>query len=69
VPLDDIVVDEKMNYVEMPVAIRDTKVTYLRNKEIKQVLVQWQHRRGADLTWETEEEMREHYPFLFGKYI
>jgi hypothetical protein len=68
VPLDDIVVDEKMNYVETPVAIKDTKVKHLRNKEIRQVLVQWDHRKGSDLTWETEEEMRELYPSLFGKY-
>jgi hypothetical protein len=68
VPLGDIVVDEARNYVETPVEIRDTKVKHLRNKSIKQVLVQWRHRKGSDLTWEAEEEMREHYPFLFGKH-
>jgi hypothetical protein len=68
VPLGDIEVDERRNYVETPVEIKDTKVKHLRNKSIKQVLVQWRHRKGTDLTWEVEEEMREHYPFLFGKY-
>ncbi|XP_022019588.1 uncharacterized protein LOC110919630 [Helianthus annuus] len=67
VPLEDIEVDEKMNYIERPVAIKDSKIKTLRNKEIKQVLVQWQHRKGSDLTWEPEDEMRRFYPFLFGK--
>ncbi|XP_021999401.1 uncharacterized protein LOC110896245 [Helianthus annuus] len=66
VPLEDIEIDERMNYVERPVAIEDSKVKTLRNKEIKQVLVQWQHRKGSDLTWEPEDEMRKFYPSLFG---
>ncbi|KAM0005912.1 putative chromatin remodeling & transcriptional activation CHROMO-DOMAIN family [Helianthus debilis subsp. tardiflorus] len=64
VPLDDIEVDEKLNYVERPIAIKDSKVTHLRNKTIKQVLVQWQHRKGSDLTWELEDEMRKLYPIM-----
>ncbi|KAK1423394.1 hypothetical protein QVD17_18696 [Tagetes erecta] len=65
VPLNDIEVDEKLNYVEKPVAILDYKVKQLRNKEISQVKVQWKHRRGSDTTWEAEEEMRKYYPELF----
>src|ERR1044071_2229032 len=34
VPLEDIEVDDKLNYVEKPVAIRDSKVKWLRNKTI-----------------------------------
>ncbi|XP_022024032.1 uncharacterized protein LOC110924317 [Helianthus annuus] len=68
VPLDDIELDEKLNYVERPIAIKDSKVTHLRKKTIKQVLVQWQHWKGSDLTWELEDEMREHYSTLFGTY-
>ncbi|KAJ0812671.1 putative chromatin remodeling & transcriptional activation CHROMO-DOMAIN family [Helianthus annuus] len=66
VPLDDIELDEGLNYVERPIAIKDFKVKNLRNKAVKQVLVQWWHRKGSDLTWEAEDEMRKHYPFLFG---
>jgi hypothetical protein len=65
VPLNDIEVDEKLNYVEEPVAIIDKKEKQLRNKTIKQVKVQWRHRKGSEATWESEEEMREHYPHLF----
>ncbi|XP_035834062.1 uncharacterized protein LOC110881072 [Helianthus annuus] len=65
VPLDDIELDEGLNYVERPLAIKDVKVKNLRNKVVRQVLVQWQHRKGSEPTWEAEDEMRKHYPFLF----
>ncbi|KAD6795232.1 hypothetical protein E3N88_06128 [Mikania micrantha] len=65
VPLNDIEVDEKLNYIEEPVAIVDTKEKQLRNKVIKQVKVQWKHRKGSEATWETEDEMKRLYPHLF----
>ncbi|KAJ9539090.1 hypothetical protein OSB04_031823 [Centaurea solstitialis] len=65
IPLDDIQVDEGLNYVERPVAVIDRKVKRLRSKEIRIVKVQWQHRKGSEWTWEPEAEMREHYPELF----
>ncbi|KAK9053806.1 hypothetical protein SSX86_024880 [Deinandra increscens subsp. villosa] len=66
VPLEDLVIDDKLNYVETPIAILDHKVKKLRNKELSQVLVKWEHRKGSDLTWELEEDMRLYYPHLFG---
>ncbi|KAJ9558344.1 hypothetical protein OSB04_012958 [Centaurea solstitialis] len=65
IPLDDIQIDESLNYVERPVAVLDRKVRRLRNKEVGIVKVQWQHRKGSEWTWEPEAEMREHYPELF----
>ncbi|KAK1415100.1 hypothetical protein QVD17_30871 [Tagetes erecta] len=65
VSLNDIEVDEKLNYVEEPVAILDQKAKQLRNKVINQVKVQWKHRRGSEATWESENEMRTYYPHLF----
>ena len=65
VSLDDIQVDERLNYVERPVAILEKKKKILRNKEIPLVKVQWEHQRGSEWTWEPEAEMREHYPTLF----
>ncbi|KAD4586271.1 hypothetical protein E3N88_23872 [Mikania micrantha] len=52
VPMEDLVIDDKLNYIEKPVAIFDRKVKQLRNKTISQVMVQWQNRRGSDATWE-----------------
>ncbi|KAI3828266.1 hypothetical protein L1987_02364 [Smallanthus sonchifolius] len=65
VPLNDIELEERLNYVEKPVAILDWKEKRLQNKVIKQVKVQWQLRKGSEATWETEEEMRQSYPYLF----
>lgn len=48
--LEDIQVDVGLNYVERPVAIRDQKIKVLRNKEVPLVQVQWQHRKGSELT-------------------
>ena len=65
VPLEDIQVDVSLNYAERPMAIRDRKIKVLRNKEVPLVLVQWQHRKGSEMTWESESEMHEQHPELF----
>ncbi|KAD3640786.1 hypothetical protein E3N88_30009 [Mikania micrantha] len=65
VPLEDLEIDDKLNYVEKPIAILDRQVKQLRNKSLNQVKVQWKNRRGSDATWESEDEMRKFYPFLF----
>ncbi|GJU07535.1 putative nucleotidyltransferase, ribonuclease H [Tanacetum coccineum] len=62
VPLADIVVDEKLDYVEEPVEILDTMVKKLRRKEILLLKVRWKHRKGLDYTWEPEEELIKYYP-------
>ncbi|KAI3523665.1 hypothetical protein L1887_01962 [Cichorium endivia] len=58
-------IDERLNYVEQPVAILDRETKTLRNKTINLVKVQWRHRRGSEWTWKPEDEMRAHYPDLF----
>ncbi|XP_022032168.1 uncharacterized protein LOC110933247 [Helianthus annuus] len=63
---DDIEVDNSLNYAVQPIAILDRKAKSLRNKEINQVKVKWEHRKGAGTTWESEEEMQRLYPMLFG---
>ncbi|KAD4888554.1 hypothetical protein E3N88_20627 [Mikania micrantha] len=65
VPPEDIEIDDKLNYVERPVAILDRKVKQLRNKSLSQVKVQWKNRPGSEATWESENEMRKYYPLLF----
>ncbi|KAI3796222.1 hypothetical protein L1987_38888 [Smallanthus sonchifolius] len=65
VTLDDIEIDNSLNYIEEPVAILDRKEKRLRNKAIQLVKVQWKHRKGSEATWETETEMKESYPHLF----
>ncbi|KAJ9562865.1 hypothetical protein OSB04_008025 [Centaurea solstitialis] len=57
VPLEDIQIDEKLNYVEKPIALLEWKVKTLHKKEIKYVNVLWQYRKGSEWTWEPEVEM------------
>lgn len=63
--MDDIQVDESLNYVQKTVAILDRKTKTLRNKEVEIVKVHWQHCRGSKCTWEPKEEMKKNYPDLF----
>ncbi|KAI3515807.1 hypothetical protein L1887_14711 [Cichorium endivia] len=65
IPLAEIEVDEKLRYPEQPEKVIDRRVRQLRNKKIKMVKVLWRHHRGSEMTWETEDEMREKYPQLF----
>ncbi|KAI3780620.1 hypothetical protein L2E82_10605 [Cichorium intybus] len=66
IPLAEIEVDEKLRYPEQPERVLDRKIRQLRNKKISMVKVLWRHHKGSDMTWETESEMREKYPQLFG---
>ena len=61
----DIQVDNRINYIKRLVVILDRKTKTLRNKVVELVKVQWQH-SGLEWTWELEDEMREHYPELYG---
>ncbi|KAJ9553882.1 LOW QUALITY PROTEIN: hypothetical protein OSB04_017927 [Centaurea solstitialis] len=65
VPLEDIEVDERLNSAEKPIAVLEIKTKTLRNKEVRIVKVQWEHRKGSEWTWEPEEEMRRNHPELF----
>ncbi|KAI3827213.1 hypothetical protein L1987_01285 [Smallanthus sonchifolius] len=65
VPLEEIEVDDKLTYVEQPIKILDAKEKQLHHKTIKQVLLQWKHRKGSEMSWENEEEIRKSYPQLF----
>ncbi|XP_073127108.1 uncharacterized protein [Henckelia pumila] len=54
-----------LSYEETPVQILDRQVRKLRNKEIKMVKVLWRNQIVEEATWETEQDMRSHYPKLF----
>ncbi|KAJ9542270.1 hypothetical protein OSB04_028776 [Centaurea solstitialis] len=65
VSLDDIQVDDSLNYAKRPVSVLERKVKKLQNKEIGTVKVKWQHRNGSEWTREPEVEMQERHPELF----
>ena len=65
IPLADIQIDERLNYVEKTIAFTDRKWRTSRNKVVNLVKLQWQHRKGSEWAWEPEVEMRRDYPELF----
>ncbi|GJW13970.1 putative reverse transcriptase domain-containing protein [Tanacetum coccineum] len=50
IPLDEIHVDDKLNFIEEPVEIMDRKVKCLKQSRIPIVKVHWNSRRGTDYT-------------------
>ena len=54
-----------LDFSAQPVSILGSKVKLLRNREIRQVKVQWTHYGPKDATWELEDTLREAYPHLF----
>nr|GEU95148.1 hypothetical protein [Tanacetum cinerariifolium] len=65
VPLVDIVVDEKLGYVEEPVEILDTMVKKLRRIELLLFKARRKHRKGLDYTWKPEDELIKYYPAFY----
>nr|GFB73113.1 putative reverse transcriptase domain-containing protein [Tanacetum cinerariifolium] len=65
IPLDEIQVEDKLNFIEEPVEIMDRKVKRLKQSRILIVKVRWNSRRGLEFTWEREDEMQKKYPYLF----
>ncbi|GKA93677.1 hypothetical protein Tco_0815663, partial [Tanacetum coccineum] len=52
VPLDDIRVDVKLNFVEEPVEILEREFKKLKRSRIAIVKVWWNSKRGPEFTWE-----------------
>ncbi|GKE03578.1 hypothetical protein Tco_1395596, partial [Tanacetum coccineum] len=51
VPLDEIQVDAKLNFVEEPVEILEREFKKLKHSRIAIVKVQWNSKRGPEFTW------------------
>ncbi|GJZ49829.1 putative reverse transcriptase domain-containing protein [Tanacetum coccineum] len=65
VPLDEIKVDKRLRFVKEPVEIMDREIRKLKRRKIALVKVRWNSKRGPELTWEHEDQMRIKYPQLF----
>ncbi|GJV07875.1 putative reverse transcriptase domain-containing protein [Tanacetum coccineum] len=59
IPLDEIQVDDKLNFIEEPVEIMDREVKRLKQSRIPIV------KEGSEFTWEREDQMQKKYPHLF----
>ncbi|GKA44609.1 putative reverse transcriptase domain-containing protein [Tanacetum coccineum] len=65
VPLDEIRVDDKLNFMEEPVEILEREFKKLKRSRIAIVKVRWNSKRGPEFTWEREDQMKLKYPHLF----
>ncbi|GJR07690.1 hypothetical protein Tco_0790342 [Tanacetum coccineum] len=65
IPLDEIQVDDKLNFIKEPVEIMDREVKRLKQSRIPIVKVRWNSKRGPEFTWEREDQMQKKYPHLF----
>ncbi|GJZ12947.1 hypothetical protein Tco_0548177 [Tanacetum coccineum] len=58
VPLDEIRVDDKLNFVEEHVEIMDQEFKKLKRGRIAIVKVRWNSKRRPEFTWEREDWMK-----------
>ncbi|GKF32340.1 hypothetical protein Tco_0102138 [Tanacetum coccineum] len=65
VPLDEIRVDAKLNFVKESVEILKREFKKLKRSRISIVKVRWNSRCGPKFTWEPEDQMKLKYPHLF----
>ncbi|GKF48937.1 hypothetical protein Tco_0142188, partial [Tanacetum coccineum] len=58
IPLDEIHVDDKLNFIEELIEIIDREVKRLKQRRIPIVKVRWNSKRGPEYTWECEDQMQ-----------
>nr|GEV85002.1 putative reverse transcriptase domain-containing protein [Tanacetum cinerariifolium] len=63
--LEEIHVDDRLQFVEEPVEIIEWEIKRLKRSRIPLVKVHWNSRRGPEFTWEREDSFRKKYPHLF----
>ncbi|GJW55443.1 putative reverse transcriptase domain-containing protein [Tanacetum coccineum] len=65
IPMKELRLNDKLNFVEEPIEIMDHEVKQLRQSRIPIVKVRWNSKRGPEFTWEHEDQIRAKYPHLF----
>ena len=60
-----LTVREDLSYVKKLIEILDCRDQVLRNKAVPLVWVLWKNHMWEESTWEREDKIQEHYPFLF----
>ncbi|GKB83183.1 hypothetical protein Tco_0950078, partial [Tanacetum coccineum] len=65
IPMKELRLDDKLNFVEELVEIMDQEVKQLKQSRIPIIKVRWNSKRGPKFTWEREEQIRAKYPHLF----
>ncbi|GJV35204.1 hypothetical protein Tco_1407681 [Tanacetum coccineum] len=65
IPLDEIQIGDKLQFIEEPVEIIDREVKRLKQSCIPIVKVRWNSRRGPEFAWEREDQMQKKYHHFF----
>ncbi|GJU52387.1 hypothetical protein Tco_1226101 [Tanacetum coccineum] len=65
VPLEEIQVYAKLNFMEEPVKILEREFKKLKRSRIAIVDVRWNSKQGPEFTWEREDQMKLKYPHIF----
>ncbi|GJT81653.1 putative reverse transcriptase domain-containing protein [Tanacetum coccineum] len=65
IPMKELRLDDKLNFVEEPVEIMDREIKQLKQRRIPIVKVRWNSKRGPEFTWEREDQIRAKYSHLF----
>nr|GEY19411.1 putative reverse transcriptase domain-containing protein [Tanacetum cinerariifolium] len=65
IPMKELKLDDKLNFVEEPKEIMDQEVNQLRQSHIPIIKVRWNSKRRPKYTWEFEDEIRAKYPHMF----
>ncbi|GKB49700.1 reverse transcriptase domain-containing protein [Tanacetum coccineum] len=65
IPMKELRLHDKLNFMEEPIEIMDREVKKLRQSRISIVKVRWNSKRGPEFTWECEDQICAKYPHLF----
>nr|GEW63566.1 reverse transcriptase domain-containing protein [Tanacetum cinerariifolium] len=65
IPLDEIHIDDKLNFIKEPFEIMDREVKRLKQRRIPIMKVCWNSKRGPEFTWERKDQMKKKYSHLF----
>ncbi|GJW72935.1 putative reverse transcriptase domain-containing protein [Tanacetum coccineum] len=58
-PLEEIHIDDKLQFVEEPVEIMEREIKRLKRSQIPLVKVSWNSRIGPEFTWEREDSFKQ----------
>ncbi|GJX93838.1 hypothetical protein Tco_0348424 [Tanacetum coccineum] len=58
IPMKELRLDDKLNFVEEPIEIMDREVKQLRQSRILIVKVRWNSKRGTEFMWECKDQIR-----------
>ncbi|GJT53227.1 putative reverse transcriptase domain-containing protein [Tanacetum coccineum] len=61
IPMKELRLDDKLNFVEEPVEIMDREVKQLKQTRIPIIKVLWNSKRGPEFTWGCEDQIRDNY--------